>query len=53
MISFGTDSHGDPTVFVTRPLSAALLITAAVLLVIISLPAIAQRREEIFVEDDQ
>jgi TctA family transporter len=47
-----TISRGDPTVFVTRPLSATLLAIAAVLLVIVFLPAISRKREEAFAGDD-
>jgi TctA family transporter len=44
-------SRGDWSVFVTRPLSASLLAAAAVLLVIVMLPAVKNKREEAFVED--
>jgi TctA family transporter len=44
-------SRGDATTFVTRPLSASLLAVAALLLIIIALPAIRKKREEAFVED--
>ena len=44
-------SHGDPTMFVTRPISLALLIVAAVVLVLAVLPAIRRRREEVFQEE--
>jgi putative tricarboxylic transport membrane protein len=43
-------SHGDPTVFVTRPISAGLLFFAFVLVVVAVLPSIRKRREEVFVE---
>src|SRR5690606_40034792 len=43
---------GDASVFLTRPISAGLLIVAAVLLVIIVLPMVRQSREQIFVEED-
>jgi putative tricarboxylic transport membrane protein len=43
-------SGGDATVFLTRPISAALLAVAAVLLVIAVMPMISRRREEVFVE---
>jgi putative tricarboxylic transport membrane protein len=39
-------SFGDASVFVTRPLSAAFLIAAAVLLAAIALPALRAKREE-------
>ena len=45
-----TLSRGDPTVFVTRPLSLALLLVAAVLLILIVLPAVSKKREEAFRE---
>jgi TctA family transporter len=41
-------SRGDPSVFVTRPLSLALLIAAAAALVLAVLPAIREKREEVF-----
>jgi putative tricarboxylic transport membrane protein len=39
---------GDPMIFVERPISLGLLIAAAVLLLIVALPAIRGRREEVF-----
>ncbi len=47
-----TISRGDPMVFLTRPLSLALLLMAAALLVIVFMPAIAKKREEAFQGDD-
>ena len=44
-------SRGDWSVFVTRPLSAGLLAVAALLLVIVLLPSVKNKREEAFVED--
>ncbi|MFZ4285186.1 tripartite tricarboxylate transporter permease [Variovorax sp. HJSM1_2] len=44
-------SRGDWSVFVTRPLSAGLLVAAAVLVIIVLLPAVKSKREEAFVED--
>ena len=44
-------SRGDPTVFLTRPLSLTMLLMAVAMIVIISLPAISKKREETFVED--
>jgi putative tricarboxylic transport membrane protein len=43
-------SNGDASVFVTRPISAALLAITMVLLVIAILPKIRRRREEVFAE---
>jgi len=44
-------SRGDFSVFFTRPLSLALLIAAALLVVIVALPAVKKTREEAFAED--
>ena len=45
-------SLGDPTVFFTRPLSAVLLLMAAVMVVIVTLPAISKKREKVFIEEE-
>ena len=45
-------SGGDPMIFVTSPISAVLLIIAALALVVVSLPTISRRRKEVFVEED-
>jgi TctA family transporter len=44
-------SRGDWSVFVTRPLSAGLLVVALVLLTIVLLPAMKRKREEAFDEE--
>jgi TctA family transporter len=44
-------SRGDPTVFFTKPISAAFMIASFILLVVVALPAIRQKREEVFVEE--
>ncbi len=44
-------SRGDFTTFFTRPLSLALLLMAAALVVIVALPAIKSKREEAFQEE--
>jgi len=44
-------ARGDYTVFLTRPLSLGLLIAAALLVVIVMLPAVKKTREEAFVEE--
>ncbi len=44
-------SRGDWSAFVTRPLSAGLLACAALMIVIVVLPAISKRREQTFRED--
>jgi TctA family transporter len=38
-------SRGDPTVFVTRPISAGFLVATALLLLVMVLPAFARRRD--------
>ena len=43
-------ARGDATVFLTRPISAGLILVAAILLIIAMLPMISKRREEVFVE---
>ncbi len=45
-------SRGDPTVFLARPISLALLIAAALALVIAILPSIRQKREVVFQEEE-
>ena len=44
-------SRGDPMVFVQRPISATMLLVAAVALVVVLLPALRKKREEAFQED--
>jgi len=44
-------SRGDPTTFVTRPISLVLLLLAAAVLVVVLLPSIRKKRDEVFVED--
>lgn len=44
-------SRGDFTTFVTRPLSATLLVIAVILVLIVASPTIRRKREETFVED--
>ncbi|MNC96692.1 hypothetical protein D3C83_141350 [compost metagenome] len=46
-------SRGDPWVFVSpsKPISMGFLLAAITLLVIIALPALRKRREEVFVEE--
>ena len=44
-------SRGDPSVFLTRPISAALLVVAVGALVLAVLPAIRRRREVVFQEE--
>jgi TctA family transporter len=44
-------SRGDPSVFVTRPISAGLLIVTAFLLLLMALPNLRKKREEAFQEE--
>jgi len=44
-------ARGDPTVFLTRPISAGLLLLAVALLVLAVLPNIRKKRDEVFVEE--
>ena len=44
-------SRGDWSVFVTRPLSAGLLAAGLLMLVVVLLPAVKNKREEAFVEE--
>ena len=44
-------SKGDPTVFVTRPVSAILLVLSALLLITVMAPAVRKKREEAFTEE--
>jgi TctA family transporter len=45
-------SRGDPTVFVTRPISGVLLALAAVVLVVTVLPMIRRKRDVVFADDE-
>ena len=45
-------SRGDFSTFVTRPISAVLLLMALFLVVLVSVPSIKKKREETFVEED-
>jgi putative tricarboxylic transport membrane protein len=44
-------SRGDWTAFITRPLSAALLIAAALMIVVVTLPSIRKKRQEAFQDE--
>ncbi len=44
-------AHGDPSVFVTRPISLGLLLAALVLVAVLVLPAVRQTRNVAFQED--
>jgi TctA family transporter len=43
-------SSGDPMIFVNRPISLGLLIAALLLLILVALPAIRGKREQVFQE---
>ena len=45
-------SRGDPSVFFTHPISAALLTLAVIALVVALLPAIRRKREKVFTEEE-
>ena len=45
-------SRGDPTTFVTKPISAGFIIASVILLVIVALPAIRKKRDEAFVAEE-
>src|SRR5512145_1199016 len=44
-------SRGDPSTFITKPISAGFIIASVILLIIVALPAIRKKREEAFVEE--
>jgi len=46
-------ARGDPTTFLDRPISLALLTFALLALVVAVLPAIRKKREVVFAEDDE
>ncbi len=45
-------SRGDPTTFVTRPISLTLLLMALAVLLLVLLPAIRKSRDDVFVESE-
>ncbi len=44
-------SRGDPMTFIYKPISAGFIIAATILLIVVALPAIRKKREEVFVEE--
>jgi TctA family transporter len=44
--------RGDPTTFVTRPISLVLLLMALAVLVVVLLPQVRRKREQVFTEAD-
>ncbi|WP_136684163.1 tripartite tricarboxylate transporter permease [Falsirhodobacter xinxiangensis] len=45
-------SRGDPATFATRPISAGLLLLSLVVLIVVFLPQVRKKRDEVFVEDN-
>ncbi|HEX5918475.1 MAG TPA: tripartite tricarboxylate transporter permease, partial [Nocardioides sp.] len=45
-------SRGDPSVFLTRPISASLLLLAAVIIIVAVLPSVRRKREVVFQGED-
>ena len=45
-------ARGDWSVFVTRPISATMIAVSVGLMVMITLPAISKKREEVFVDEE-
>jgi TctA family transporter len=43
-------SEGDPSIFVTRPLSAGFVGVTVLLLLLFSIPALRRKRKEVIVE---
>ena len=46
-------ARGDPTVFLTRPISAGFILASVAVLVALSLPALRRKREEVFAEEPE
>jgi TctA family transporter len=44
-------SRGDPMVFLTRPISATMLVLAVIAMAIVLMPAIRKTREQAFQEE--
>ena len=44
-------ARGDPSTFITRPISATLLAIAVAVLIVVFLPSVRKKREEVFVEE--
>ncbi|MBS1157524.1 MAG: hypothetical protein H6R19_3502 [Proteobacteria bacterium] len=45
-------ARGDWSVFVTRPISAVMLLLALVMMIVIALPSISKKRQEAFVDEE-
>ena len=46
-------SRGDPTTFITKPISAGFIVASIILLVIVALPAMRKKRDEAFAAEEQ
>ena len=44
--------RGDPTVFLTRPISLTLLVLTLLVLIVVLSPQVRRKRDEVFVEGD-
>jgi putative tricarboxylic transport membrane protein len=44
--------RGDPSVFVTRPISAVLLVLTVLVLVVVLMPSVGKKRAEVFTESE-
>lgn len=44
--------RGDPTVFLTRPISAGILVLTLLVVAVMLMPQVRRKREEVFVEED-
>jgi len=44
-------SRGDPSVFLTKPISGAFIVASVLLLLAVALPALRKKREQVFVEE--
>jgi TctA family transporter len=47
-----TLGRGDPTVFLTRPISLTLILLTVAVLLVVLLPQVRRKRAEVFVEED-
>jgi TctA family transporter len=47
-----TLGRGDPTVFLTRPISLTLILLTIAVLIVVLLPQVRRKREEVFIEED-
>jgi TctA family transporter len=43
-------SEGDPSIFVTRPLSAGFIVATVLLLLLFAVPALRRKRREVIVD---